>query len=464
MHGSVNSDMIIPALWRGQTARGQRGAGGAAVAMAEDGGSTLAQAVFALYEQFSIDTFWPGFDPQGVPIALFDGEQTWLRGYPGIPAGFARHRAGQLLVCAGRHPALLANSLAELDSVLAATVMIDAANPGTPAAIAALALHEAFHVFQRHALPQWAANEAALFMYPLDNAPLVAEGLIEEWALEQALRTADPAEWVALALRERTGRHAAMPDEAVEWERQTELAEGIAYAVELQALGQLPAAGAAAAALPDVRRRCYRTGAMMALLLDRMAPSWRGRIAAGGVVFLDNLLGAVRDVTSASSAAVLPERRAWAGGAARLAVAAEAEARRERRAAFMRRPGQRLDLLAAPGDPLRLRGFDPMNVAVIGPGTLLHGRYLHLENSSMSFEMLGGEAITQAAGEHPLFNGMLTVTLTSLPELPSAAVATGDLALDLPWLCLRVAGGRFETTSAGTIVRLGASAKEFGTT
>ena len=53
-------------------------------------------------------------------------------------------------------------------------------------------IHETFHVFQRQRHPAWAANEAELFLYPVDDAGLLAAGRQETEAFQRALAAKRP--------------------------------------------------------------------------------------------------------------------------------------------------------------------------------------------------------------------------------------------------------------------------------
>ena len=190
------------------------------------------------------------------------------------------------------------------------------------------------------------------------------------------------------------------------------------------------------------------------MVLGRVEPEWRGNLGPAAGVSLDHVLANVPGIRDCPPVAVSREQHAQARRAARLVIAAEAESRRTRREEVLAKPGHLLEIVAAPGTPLRAHGFDPMNVAVLGPGEILHSRYLHLTNGAATIEVHGGEAITQAAGEHPLFDGVRVVTLAGLPELPSVGVAVDGVHLDLPWLRLHVRGGNLETSSSRTRVHL----------
>lgn len=105
---------------------------------------------------------WPGCNPLKIPLAVYDGHQTFLFWHPHGPQGFTAMDKGKPsgVVYGGRHPAVTANTCAEIGGVLVATVMLDrpslVRNLDEPAA---LAIHEAFHVFQRTASVHLAAGQ-----------------------------------------------------------------------------------------------------------------------------------------------------------------------------------------------------------------------------------------------------------------------------------------------------------------
>lgn len=131
-----------------------------------------------------------GFDPLAVPLALFDGERTWLFRHPSPPLGFepAEISLTGAAVMAGRHDAVSANTNAEIAGVGTATVMLEgAAQRRAPEDVAAMAIHEAFHVFQRARHPGWTGNEVVLFTYPVGDAELLALRRLEFESLRRAL-------------------------------------------------------------------------------------------------------------------------------------------------------------------------------------------------------------------------------------------------------------------------------------
>lgn len=387
------------------------------------------------------EALWPGFDPLAVPLAVYDGEGTYLFRHPAPPEGFAPVPGTRPAahVYEGRHEALSANSSAEIGGVPTATVLLDRPDPdGQAGALAPLAVHEAFHVYQRARHPRWSGNEADLFVYPTDAAGPLALRRLETEALRRALASegADSAAcWSRRALALRRERHAALDSASAAYERGTELNEGLAAYVEARAAGRgavgLPPGEFGAA---EVRRRAYATGPALAFLLDRFAPGWpRSFEADDGQVLEDALARALGpgpacafgDAETAES-----ERRAQAD------VGALAAERAGRVAASEGRPGWSVVVEAAGGELLWPEGFDPLNVERVGPARVLHARFLRLGNGAGHLEALDTgaadvEALTEGAGPHPLFNGVQRVVLAGLAE-PEVSEVGGTVAVRAP--------------------------------
>ncbi len=370
-------------------------------------------------------------------MAIFDGERTLLFRHPSPPDAFVPlpGRNG-VFMHEGRFEAVVANSSAEIGGVPTATLM-PAGRAATARQHAAILLHEAFHVYQRHAHPAWTANEAELFTYPVEDAGALALRRVEWRSLHRALVT--PGErghcHAAAAVQARAERFARVPPGAVAYERGLELFEGLAEHVQhlvldtpddrvLDSSRELPAEA--------VRTRAYRSGAALARLLHRADPSWRETLASEDSISLDALLSR----TLNSRGAVGDGCRAPAEERAALLAAAEAEIesmQRERTAArdeFVQRSGPRIVMIAS--DPLFPQGFDPLNVRRVAPAELLHSRYVRLGNAAGFIEVIGRASLTVAAGDHPLFQGVSRVEITGLAEAPAVTVQGGRVLLRAP--------------------------------
>jgi hypothetical protein len=381
--------------------------------------------IVAEVEQLAEQPLWPGFDPRQTPVATYDGERTWLFRHPSPPEGFvgdADHEGAW--VYPGQHPQVRSNTSINLNGVATATFIMNPAAKRTVTESAGIVIHEVFHVFQRQHHPDWTANEGELFTYPVEDAEALHLRRLETEALRRTLLAADAQEsagWAKAAMSLRRERFARLPEGSVGYERGSELNEGLAQYVESRATGEgieklLPAEEFPAEA---VRQRFYPVGRALGVLLDRFDPEWKEKLETGQVKFVDEALEAAlarieaapRQFSAAEQETAL--RRAQADTAA--LAAKKAKLREE----FLSQPGWRIVLIVESGEPLWPQGFDPLNVERLGGAAVLHTRFLKLGNSSASLEVLNRSALTEAAGAHPLFNGVRRLTVTGLADEPT---------------------------------------------
>lgn len=401
-------------------------------AAAQQAPSARVGAILAALGAIESKPLWPGFDLARVPVAVFDGHHTYLFRHPAPPADFAAVPGrGDLRMAEGQHPAVRANSSAEIGGVLTATCLAD--RPLPPEVLASIVAHEAFHVFQRQAHPKWVTNEMNLFTYPSGDAPNLAAARVEADALERALAApaaAGAACWTRAALDVRAKRFERLPKDAVDYERGVELVEGTASLVQYRTGDRSqPAISASGFAADATRLRAYAAGRTIGLLLDRFAPGWENRVEAAGAPVLDeDLRRALPAVTGGGCAVPLEEQHAH-----------EAEARRDVDALLARRDaayreftgaaGWRLLVRAPAGGAFGPQGFDPMNLVRL-PGTdVLHTRWLKAGRDGGAVEVMNRRALTRAAGSHPLFSGFREVEVTGLATEPAVIEAEGRVTV-----------------------------------
>lgn len=361
---------------------------------------------------------WPGFDPGRMPLAIYDGQRTWLIRHPKPPTGFIPTGSGWL-VMTGRHEAVSANSSAEIGGVMTATLMpAEGLSAGTRAATM---IHECFHVYQRWLHPAWAGNEAELFTYPAVDGEVLASRWEEEADLWSALRAKDDAlakAYAKRAMAARARRFAMIGEAASAYERGCELNEGLATLVEYRAAGRKAFDGPVPPRIgaENLRNeRVYAIGPAFGELLDRFCPRWEERLNRGEIASLDGALSqAVQDADESRLSALDPGIRRDALAAA--ADAAKARAGEQDR--YLAQPGWSVELVAASGQPLQTERFDPWNVQSLKPGAVLHTRYLRLGNADGRVEMLDQRGLTEAAGKHPLWDGVARFRVTGLAVKP----------------------------------------------
>ncbi len=211
-------------------------------------------------------------------------------------------------------------------------------------------------------------------------------------ALRRAL-AGDTKCWATRFTAIRKQRFARLPTEAVEYERATELNEGLAQYIQDVAQGRRPRLDREFGPA-DVRNRAYASGEGIAILLDQLRPDGVSKC----------------DFTDAE--------RAAASTQARRAVEAVLTHRQESIKEFDSAPGWRIQVIAG-GDRLRLAGFDPINVERLGGTKVLHNRFFGVTSSHGSAEALDHRSVTVGAGPHPLFGGIRewTILVDSRPTV-----------------------------------------------
>ncbi len=378
---------------------------------------------------------WPGFDPAKVPLAVFDGEKTFLFRHPHPPPEFRPvANRPETAVVAGQHPVVRANTSIQLGDVRTATLLLDAPEGSLVRDSAAVAIHEAFHVFQAERHPKWGGNEVDLFTYPIDDPVLLQLSRLETEALSRALTARDQkgsACWAATALDQRRSRFRALGGAGALYERGTELKEGLARLVESRARGgssSEPVFPENEFAAGDVRSRSYAIGHAFGLLLDRFATGWESDLERGGDKTLDGLLAQALSARAAGRLCRFTGREsARALGGAKKSVELSRLTREAIRSDFFGRAGWIL-IVVAGAEPLVPLGFDPLNVERLGPGEVLHSRWVKLGNSAGTLEVLDARAVSESAGKHPLFEGIRRVTVTGLEREPDVQESASGIA------------------------------------
>jgi len=428
-----------------------------AAATAEDSKDERAFALVSEFDRLAKDDLWPGFDPQSIPLAIFDGERTFLFRHPAPPQGF-QPVAGrdEVWVFDGRHPTVSANSSAEMGGIETATLLLDPGD-GPLEQQAGTLIHETFHVYQRKVHPAWSANEVDLFTYPSADAELLTLRRLEIAGLRRALEVSSSEEsacWARAALAIRAERFRKLPAKAIAYERGSELNEGLATYVQRRASGMPRTEGLGGRAFgPDeVRQRSYDTGWALGALLDRFSASWRGELDSGAVETLEVALGQALGEGAQVCGISGDERERAESDAVREVMAFELR-REARLRSFLGREGWSI-LVDAEQAPLFPQGFDPLNVQLLGGGKVLHTRFVQLGGELGSIEVIGRAALTEAAGAHPLFDGVRSLRITGLTAEPSIVELEDRIQLSANGVRAEFTGANVERSGATVIVRV----------
>ncbi len=378
-------------------------------------------ALLTAFDRMAARPLWPGFTPASTPLAIYDGQRTWLIRHPAPPAEFATvDGAPDTRVMAGRYPEVSANTHAMIGGVPTATLFLPE-HPSDPRHLAATLLHEVFHVYQSQAHPGWFGNEATLFTYPVTDSAAQQLQRLETEAFRRALLAHSALGcWASRAMTLREARAARVGAEAIAYERGNDLNEGLATWIGWRGAGDqpdslVPSKGFA----PDgVRLRAYAVGPAQAAVLDRLRPAWQAELSADTTLTLDALLG--RATASLSCRADFTRREVDSVGALAGEETGQVLGKRAAlRTEFLARQGWQVLIEVPVTAPFWPEQFDPWNVVPLADGEILHQRHVRLGGNHGRIDVLGHWALTSAAGAHPLFNGLRRVLLAGLAAAPS---------------------------------------------
>lgn len=353
-------------------------------------------------------SLWPGFRPDTTPVALVLRNGTLLFNWTGaLPPRFRQTGIAR----SGWSDSADAGAASTAVRIQRRNVAQLVVRELDPVAIIPGIFHEAFHVFlnaQRKEGRRFGAGENSFYVasYPVFDGTNEALFTIETLILAAALESASIGERKELArqfVATRRQRHRRLSPEYAEFDRASEMNEGLAEYILVRAIdvmaaeSAVPAAWRATAARAETRRvsqlrgatadsslslriRYYHTGPAIGRLLDQMAPNWKARLME------ENL--ALEDLLAESSGLDDPQRAAFRSALSRFDSSRTAQQAAERIASLRRRRMRLVDsVLALPGfllvvraDSLPSRGFnmcglDPQNLLQVTERVRLQTRW-----------------------------------------------------------------------------------------
>ena len=470
---AVRAALAVAVLTGASALFAMSGAALVAQAPQADGQSPSAsQDVFAFVralDEAATRGVWPGFSPAGVPVALYDGERTILLRHPNPPPEFSP-MAGRpsVLIAKGRHPGVTGNSTREIGGVRTATVIATPAQPVERTMLAVV--EEVFHVFWLARHPSFRPNEMARYAYPLDDEENLGYLLAEDEAIARALEArpvAAAAGWAAAALGIRRERVARIAEDVRAYETSLEMMEGTANYVARVSVGE-PASRTverlrASRPAEEIRWRFYDSGAALCLLLDRLNPGWQEQSdRQPAITILELMEAALRGCGATAAAFSKADAEGFRARAA--AGIADLGLRRQRlRTGLFERRGSRIVIDVEPGvEPLRVQRFDPINLMVLDAGAIAHANYLSLSVPQGSIELTnpgflrgsfgGTVGVTEAAGRHPLSDGVRRLTIAGIEGAPTVGGDEGTVSVEAPGVRLTLRGA--DAHVEGALIRI----------
>ncbi len=408
---------------------------GSSPAAAAEGGLVDPFEVVAAFDRAAQVERWRGFDATTFPVAIYDGERTLLLRHPSPPEEFAPLEGHDgVWSSPGKHPAMRWNSNADIGGVQTATLLLTI-EPGRAVEYEAHILyHEVFHLYSKPLHPTWRPNEIWRYSYPMDDLDTFRLLLLEEEALARAVEADSDqatAAWAAAALAVRTERQASLREEHRTWETLLELQEGTAVYMGRSTIGIAnDTEGLREERGPEgIRWRCYETGAAVAVVLDRLMPSWKKTLDAEPETTFTDLLSEAVAVADVPPAPFSDEDLAHVSARAESALAELAAERAGLVEDFDRRG---MKVIVRPADEterLGFENFDPMAVEVLDEGQTLQAHLLvashprgemRLENPHFVRRSLEGViALTRPAGDHPFLDGFRQIAVAGFQGDPT---------------------------------------------
>lgn len=424
--------------------------------------------VVAALDRAAMMGLWPGFDARAFPFAIYDGHRTLLFRHPEPPSDFEplEGRPG-VRVYNGRHPAMRWNSTADIGGLATATLLLTI-EPGRPVDYEAhILFHEIFHLYSRPIHPTWRPNEVWRYSYPMDDLDNYRQLLLEEEALARAVEAESDetcAAWAAAALEIRSRRAAGLSEVHRTFESALELQEGTA-----EYMGRSTIKTAADATRlresrgpAGIRWRCYETGAAIAVVLDRLMPSWKATLDAEPETTFEELLSAAIAGTDVPPAALPDDVTAAIAARAQTEIAALIDERAALEETFNLRGHRIVVRLEDDSDLFQLQQFDPMAVEVLDDGRALQTHRLVARHSRGEVRLenphhvrgspAGVIARTEPAGEHPFLDGLRLIAVAGYSGQPVVEQDGGRVRIEAEGVTVELDGASLEKTDNALIV------------
>jgi hypothetical protein len=245
---------------------------------------------------------WTGFDPLKYPLAIYDGENTYLFRHPHRPKGF-KPLAGQkdAFVYSGQYERVYDYHMVDISDEPTAIVTLDGDYKYYCTYDARIAIHELFHVYQDKCEEIWPTTKwKPIFTYPCYDINLYKDMKLEERALAHALESKSQEgkkQWALLALSYAMDAEKKMPRESSDNIKAWEMREGLASYVEalydedsVQRQRELISKLERGFGPEEFCDRTYTTGRALGVLLDQFKPDWKKTFNKKDYTWLEDTL------------------------------------------------------------------------------------------------------------------------------------------------------------------------------
>lgn len=370
---------------------------------------------------------WPGFDPEQIPVAVYDSVRTWLYFSEQQPEEFkpVEGHAG-VFVFEGQFPLVRGNSVVRFGETWTATSVLSNYSRRTnerytPRDLAGIIVHEQFHVFQRTKHPRWRQNDGILLFYPQETREALFLRRIEKEAFKRAVLSSGDEEiagWAITAMDYRKERLNMLPAQFGSYEKDLQLTEGLSDYIERIARGVDPlnasnmTNGIAPAGVRDLG---YWEGRWIAMILDRLNPEWKKCLERTDTLYLEEIL------ESEMSDPLFKGFTFTDSEVSEIKAGAENDfdkwqiKKAEEIDSYKKLPGYRIEINSL-ADPLNIRIFEPLEIEILPDRAVFHRVIFSAANQKGSIRIFNHPCITGFDESYRLtkltLNGILV-----MPEL-----------------------------------------------
>jgi hypothetical protein len=430
------------------------------VGITKEDESPIALDIIEEVKSISQQSLWPGFNPLSYPLAIYDGEKTYLFNHPNPPKEFAPIGGlDKTYKCVGQFETIPGNTVINIAGIHTAAILLETMKDLNKSEIAAVAVHEIFHVFQMENYSDWwKVNELEFFTYPFENIEILSLRKLETEAFRRALQSKDEMNalrWSKTALEIRRERFDKMNEGSIQYECGIELLEGTAHYIQFQVAGKhLHTDIKEEGYLPeDVRLRSYAIGNSLCLLLAHFSSSWKEGMKKGEQTILHELLQNKLIAMEEEPYEFSEQEEESILKKVQVEVGELISEKKRIKNEFLSQPGWRI-IVSTESEPLWPKGFDPLNLKLISDSAILHKRWLKLCNNQGCIEIMNHESITEPIGDHPLFQGVKKVTVAGLDKEPAIEKVDNKLSLKMEGISLQFEDAEMQRNGDSLIITL----------
>ena len=355
--------------------------------------------------ELSVRPLWPGFTINKIPVAVFDGLNTYCFNAGEKPDGFSTlpQKKG-VFFFAGQHANVRGNSVTRLaDHWTATSVLSDhSRRSGEKYSIrdmAGIIIHEQFHIFQRSRHPDWRQNDGLLLFYPAETSETLMLRRIEKEAFKRAVGATGKdrtAKWAKEALRYREQRLGKLETVFRIYEKELQRTEGLSDYIEKTARATDPLSASSITNLiapSGIRDLGYVEGRWIAMILDRLEPDWKLTLENDDTRYLEDILIAAAGKFSAGIDGFTEKEVREIRSAAESDFRAWECAKKQQLEKFQQQPGLQVEIDSS-ANPLRIRIFEPLEIETMPGRGVYHKKIFSAYNDGNSLKILDQPCIT----------------------------------------------------------------------